>query len=61
MCRIEMSKTVPGKPEIAAYHQGLRYLFPSEKQREMFSANQAKYAPKAAENRQSSTSRLHQW
>ncbi|MBI3464693.1 MAG: hypothetical protein HY000_16805 [Planctomycetes bacterium] len=28
VCRVEMKKDVPGKPEIAVVHQGLRYLFP---------------------------------
>ncbi|MBI2477542.1 MAG: hypothetical protein HYV60_02490 [Planctomycetia bacterium] len=51
VCRVEMNKDVAGKPEIAAYHQGLRYLFPSEEQRNMFLANPAKYAtPSAANN-----------
>ena len=55
VCRVEMNKDVPGKPEIAVIHQGLRYLFPSEKQRKMFLANPDKYAVKPASNKQSST------
>ncbi|MCI0493261.1 MAG: hypothetical protein L0Z07_10020, partial [Planctomycetes bacterium] len=54
VCQVEMHKDVPGKPEIAAIHQGLRYLFPSEKQRDMFLANPAKYAAKPAEGNQAS-------
>jgi YHS domain-containing protein len=52
VCRVEINKDVPGNPEIAEYHQGFRYLFPSEKQREMFRANPAKYAVKHAADRQ---------
>ncbi|QDS86146.1 YHS domain protein [Rosistilla ulvae] len=44
VCRVEMQQDVPGKPEIATVHQGLRYLFPSDDQRKMFLANPAKYA-----------------
>ncbi|WP_417735879.1 hypothetical protein [Rosistilla oblonga] len=44
VCRVEMQQDVPGKPEIATVHQGLRYLFPSDEQRQMFLANPAKYA-----------------
>jgi len=43
VCRVEMGKDVPGKPEIAVVHNGMRYLFPAEKQRQMFLANPAKY------------------
>ena len=39
MCQVEFKKDAPGKPEIAAVHQCLRYLFPAEQQREMFLAN----------------------
>jgi len=54
VCKVEFDKDVPGKPDIAAVHQGLRYLFPAEKQREMFLANPDKYAVKAAATTQSS-------
>jgi YHS domain-containing protein len=50
VCSIEMNKGVAGKPEIAAYHQGLRYLFPSAEQRDMFLANPAKYAVQTTDN-----------
>lgn len=33
----------PGKPEIAAFHKGLRYLFPSAGMRDAFLANPEKY------------------
>lgn len=46
VCRIEMNQDVDGNPEIAAFHQGMRYLFPGEDQRKMFLANPAKYAVK---------------
>lgn len=48
VCRVEMNETVPGKPEIAVYYQGFRYLFPTEEQRQMFLANPSKYAVKPA-------------
>lgn len=44
VCRVELKQDVQGKPEIAAFHRGLRYLFPSDKQREMFLADPEKYA-----------------
>jgi len=46
VCSVDLNKQVPGKPEIAAYHQGLRYLFPSDAQRKAFLANPAGYAVK---------------
>lgn len=55
VCRVEMNKDVPGKPEIAVVHKGMRYLFPAEKQREMFLANPNKYAVKPSANKQVST------
>jgi YHS domain-containing protein len=62
VCRVEMNQEVPGKPEFAVHHRGLRYQFPGPQQRDMFLANPEKYAvpPAAAEgsgpadNRQSS-------
>lgn len=47
VCRVEIGKDVPGKPEIAAYYKGMRYLFPAEEQRKMFLANPERYAVKA--------------
>ncbi|MDA1052388.1 MAG: YHS domain-containing protein [Planctomycetota bacterium] len=55
VCQVEFNKDVPGKPEIAAVHHGLRYLFPAAKQREMFLANPDKYAVKPAATTQTST------
>lgn len=54
VCRVEIHKDVPGKPEIAAVYQGFRYLFPSERERQRFLANPARYAVKPAANRQTS-------
>jgi YHS domain-containing protein len=55
VCLAELKKEVPGKPEIAAVHDGLRYLFPSDKQRQEFLANPAKYAVNSAEQKHAST------
>lgn len=44
VCRVEMNQQMKGKPSIAAMHDGLRYLFPGEEQRNMFLANPQKYA-----------------
>ena len=44
VCLAEMGKEVPGKPEVTAVYRGLRYQFPSPKERSMFLANPAKYA-----------------
>jgi len=44
VCRVEMQQDVQGKPEFATVYQGQRYLFPGEKQRNMFMANPQKYA-----------------
>lgn len=48
VCRVEMNRDVPGRPEIAAFHRGFRYLFPSEEQRQRFLANPQKYASEPA-------------
>ena len=55
VCKTEMNKDVPGKPEIAVVHKSMRYLFPGEKQRDMFLANPNKYAVKPAADKQTST------
>jgi len=46
VCKIEMKKDVPGKPEYTVIYQGMRYQFPGEQQMKMFQANPAKYAVK---------------
>ena len=44
VCRVEAGKTVRGKPQIHAVHDGRLFLFPSEKQKRMFEGNPKKYA-----------------
>ena len=44
VCRVEMNQTVAGNPAFSAVHGGMRYQFPSEKQRSMFISNPTKYA-----------------
>ena len=44
VCRVEMNQLVKGKEEFSAYKDGLRYLFPSEKQQRMFFSNPKKYS-----------------
>ena len=39
---------MPGKPEIAAFHKGLRYLLPSDEMRDKFLANPEKYVSAAS-------------
>lgn len=48
VCQVGMGKAVPGKPEIAVVHKGLRYLFASEDQRRQFLANPSRYEVKAS-------------
>lgn len=43
VCRVEMGKVVPGKPELHSVRDGKLYLFPSEKQQRMFEQNPDKY------------------
>lgn len=47
VCKVEMKQSVPGKPEFSTTHGGMRYQFPSDKQRNMFIANPAKYSVKS--------------
>ncbi len=47
VCRVMAGKDVPGKPEFTAIHQGLRYQFVSDKERQVFLANPAKFAAAA--------------
>ncbi len=44
VCKVEMKKEVPGKPDIHLVYNGRLYLFPSEKQLKMFKADPEKYA-----------------
>ncbi|NQT11965.1 MAG: hypothetical protein HQ582_04395 [Planctomycetes bacterium] len=47
VCRVNMGKEVPGKPETAAFYKGLRYLFPSAEQRVEFLRTPEKYVSAA--------------
>jgi len=44
VCKVEMKKDVPGKPEFHLVHSGRLYLFPSEEQLKMFKDKPEKYA-----------------
>ena len=44
VCKIEKKKDVPGKAEYHLTHNGRLYLFPSQKQLDMFKANPDRYA-----------------
>lgn len=44
VCKVERDKTVAGKPEFHVVHDGRLFLFPSEKQKEMFRNDPQKYA-----------------
>lgn len=43
VCRLDMRQAVPGKPDLTVYYTGLRYRFPTDKQRALFLANPEKY------------------
>ena len=55
VCRVEAKKDVAGNPGIVAVHGGMRYLFPSDEQRQMFLSNPEKYAVKSAATSQTSS------
>ena len=44
VCKVEMNQEVPGDPRFTVMHNGMRYQFPGEKQRDMFLANPDKYS-----------------
>jgi YHS domain-containing protein len=44
VCQKEMGKSVPGNVDYSLVHDGRLYVFPGEKQLEMFEKNPAKYA-----------------
>ncbi len=44
VCKVEMSKKVAGKPEFHLVRGGRLYLFPGQKQLDMFKQDSAKYA-----------------
>lgn len=43
VCRVEMNEAMAGSPEVFSIHNGMRYQFASDKQRQMFLANPSKY------------------
>ncbi len=55
VCRVMVGKDVPGKPQFTAIHDGFRYHFPSDKERQVFLANPAKFTAKRATAKQAST------
>jgi YHS domain-containing protein len=48
VCRVEMNKAVPGRPDTAITYGGMRYQFPGEDQMKMFISNPTKYTGPAA-------------
>ena len=49
VCLVIARKHISGKPAFVEYHDGLRYLFPSSKEQQMFQAAPSPFAMKAAE------------
>ena len=43
VCLADDNQRVPGRPELVIHHEGIRYFFPSEKQRGIFLDNPDKY------------------
>jgi YHS domain-containing protein len=48
VCLAEMGKAAPGKTQFTAHYDGLRYQFPSEKERALFQKDPARYVAAAA-------------
>lgn len=48
VCLVNMGQEVAGRPEIAAFHEGFRYLFPAAEQRRAFLAGPEKFVSAAA-------------
>ena len=48
VCLVEMGQTVPGKPQFNTRYGGMRYLFPSAKQQDMFRQNPENYTNRSA-------------
>lgn len=46
VCRVEMNKEVPGKPEFGTVYNNMRYYFPGLEQKKIFLSNPSKYAVK---------------
>jgi YHS domain-containing protein len=49
VCQVNMNQRVAGKPEIAAFHKGFRYLFPAAEQRQTFLASPEKFVSAAGQ------------
>jgi len=49
VCQVNMSQRVAGKPDIAAFHKGFRYLFPAAEQRQTFLASPEKFVSAAGQ------------
>lgn len=47
VCKVKAGKEVPGSTEFTAIHDGLRYLFPSDAERQAFLASPEMFAAKA--------------
>lgn len=54
VCKAAAGKDVPGKPEFTARYNGLRYQFPSDKERQVFLENPARFASGDTSKRASS-------
>lgn len=50
VCQVNMNQRVAGKPDIAAFHKGFRYLFPATEQRQTFLANPEKFVSAASQS-----------
>ncbi len=49
VCKVKAGKVVDGSPQFTALHDGLRYLFPSDRERQAFAASPAEFV--AADSR----------
>lgn len=47
VCQVMAGKQVAGRPEFSEYHNGMRYLFPSVKEQQMFRESPGKYLTKS--------------
>ena len=43
VCRVDMNQRVAGSPTVTATHKGIRYQFPAEEQKAMFTRTPARY------------------
>lgn len=47
VCKVMANKEVPGTKQFTAIHDGFRYLFPSDRERQMFVKSPVKYSDKS--------------